>query len=362
MRGDEVVESERSAPVVVTVSGSVAIGSASSTAPAGALRFPAPTPYVVEMVVAGLDRPTGLAKLQDGRLLIAERGGRIRVAEAGVLLEAPAAELADAATGEDDGVSLAVASDFPSTRHVYVGYVAREAGGDRVGRVVRLRELGGTLGEAAVIVDGLPVRSGAPRTRIGPDGSLYVGTEALGAQEADELSARGGKILRFTLRGGVPPDNPFGQSPVFSAGHRDRVDFDWDPGTKAMWYVESDPGGVSLGRPGGAGRGEQVAYFEGVQAAGAAFSVADAPVEWRGSLFLAAPDQECLYRVTGFASSPGQLAIERLFAGSYGRIVALLSGGDGLYFATGSGGASGRGEPADAVYRVRNRAERPQAR
>ena len=351
--GDTVLESARSGPLVVTVSGSVATGSAASTASAGVLRFSEATAYVVEVVVSGLDRPSGLVKLPDGRLLVAERGGRIRVVEAGVLLETPAADLADADSGADGSVSLAVAPDFASTRHIYLSYVARGAGEDRVGRVVRFREVGGTLGEAAVLVDGLPVQSGAPRVRIGPDGALYVGTDALDPENADDLGSQGGKILRLTVQGGVPPDNPFGSSPVFSAGHSGRVGFDWDPDTRVMWHVEANPGGVSLGRQDGAQRNERVAYFEGVQAAGAAFHTAVAPVEWRGSLFLASPDQECLYRVTGLSASPVQPAIERLFANSYGRIVAVVAGDDGLYFAASNGAVNTRGEPAGAVYRVR---------
>ena len=220
-----------------------------------------------------------------------------------------------------------------------------DAGGDRVGRVVRFREVGGTLGEAAVLVDGLPVQSGAPRVRIGPDGALYVGTDALDPEDADDLGSHGGKILRLTVRGGVPPDNPSGSSPVFSAGHRGRVDFDWDPESKAMWHVEANPGGVSLGRQDGARRSERVAYFEGVQAAEVAFHTAVAPVEWRGSLFLASPDQECLYRVTGLSVSPVQPAIERLFANSYGRIVAVVAGDDGLYFAASNGAVNTAASP-----------------
>jgi glucose/arabinose dehydrogenase len=351
-RDGEVVESARSAPLVVTVAGSVASGSAASAAQAGVLRFAAATPYVVETVVSGLDRPSGLARLPDGRLLVAERGGRIRIVEAGVLLEAPAAGLADADAGEDERVSLAVAPDFASTRHVYVSYVERDAGGDRIGRVVRFREVAGSLGEAAVLVDGLPVQLGAPRVRIGPDGALYIGTDALDLEDGDDLGSQGGKILRLTERGGVPPDNPSGSSPVFSAGHRGRVDFDWDPVTKAMWHVEAYPEGVSLGRQDGAPRSERVAYFEGVQTTGAAFSVSGAPMDWRGSLFLASPDQECLYRVTGLSSSPVQPSIERLFANSYGRIVAVVSGDDGLYFAASNGATNDRGEPAGAVYRI----------
>jgi glucose/arabinose dehydrogenase len=351
--GDTVLESAKSAPLVVTVSGSIASGSAASTASAGVLRFSEATPHIVEMIVSGLDRPSGLARLPDGRLLVAERRGRIRMAEAGVLLEVPAAELADADAGEDENVSLAVAPDFTSTRHVYVSYVARGAGGDRVGRVVRFREVGGTLGEAAVLVDGLPVQSGAPRVRIGPDGALYVGTDALDPEDGDDLGSQGGKILRLTVRGGVPPDNPSGSSPVFSAGHRGRVDFDWDRDTRAMWHVEAYPGGVSLGRQDGARPSERVAYFEGAQTAGAAFHAAVASAEWRGGLFLASADQECLYRVTGLSMSPVQPAIERLFANSYGRIVAVVAGDDGLYFAASNGATNDRGEPPGAVYRVR---------
>jgi len=351
--GDTVLESAKSAPLVVTVSGSIASGSAASTASAGVLRFSEATPHVVEMIVSGLDRPSGLARLPDGRLLVAERGGRIRIVEAGVLLAAPAADLADADSGDDESVSLAVAPDFASTRHVYVGYVARDAERARIGRVVRFREVAGTLGEAAVLVDGLPVQSGAPRLRIGPDGALYVGTDALDPEDADDLGSQGGKILRLTVQGGVPPDNPSGASPVFSAGHHGRVDFDWDPESEAMWHVEANPGGVSLGRQDGARPSERVAYFEGVQAAGAAFYTAVAPATWRGSLFLASPDQECLYRVSGLSMSPVQPVIERLFANSYGRIIAVVAGDDGLYFAVSNGAANHRGEPADAVYRVR---------
>jgi hypothetical protein len=280
-----VLESARSAPVTYTVgptgfaSGSAGAtaaipgagtGSPSGDTSSGAGQATGESGFIVETVVNGLDRPTGLAKLPDDRLLVAERGGRIRIVEAGLLLEAPAAELADADTGADESVGLAVAPDFASTRHVYVSYVARGAGGDRVGRVVSFREVAGTLGEAAVLVDGLPVQSGAPRLRIGPDGAVYVGTDALDPEDADDLGSYVGKILRFTMQGNVPPDNPFGSSPVFSVGHRGRVDFDWDPESKthlarrslpwgrfagaAGWRTSERTRGVLRGRAGGGSR------------------------------------------------------------------------------------------------------------
>ena len=118
----------------------------------------------------------------------------------------------------------------------------------RIGRVVRFREAGGTLGEAAVILDGLPAQAGALRARIGPDGALYVGTTAFEPRDADNLGSYAGKVLRFTSAGATPPDNPFRASPVFSFGHRGRLDFDWEPATSTLWQVETVPGGVSLGR------------------------------------------------------------------------------------------------------------------
>ncbi len=311
-------------------------------------------PFTIDMVASGLDRPTSLAKLPDGRLLIAERQGRIRIAEAGRLLDAPAAELADADTESDGGLSLAVAPDFATTRHVYVSYTARDAEGSRVGRVIRFREVGGILGESAVVLDGLPAEAGAPRAKFGPDGALYVGTAAPDSKEAGDLGSYSGKLLRFTADGMTPPDNPIRHSPVFSAGYRGRLDFDWEPATKTLWDVETNPDGVSLGRADFERRGERVFRLEGIQVAGVAFHGGAIPAAWRNSLFLASPDQECLYRVSGLSPSPPAPAIERLSAHSYGRIVAVLSGDDGLYFATGNGGTDGQGRPTDAVFRIRD--------
>jgi len=375
--GGSMIESARSAPLVVTVSGSgTASATASATAswstggrvpsapgqPAPTLAGPDAAPYVIEMVVSGLDRPSALAKLPDGRLMIAERGGRIRVADAGVLLAAPAAELADADADGDEGWSLAAAPDFEATRHVFVSYVSRDTGGAQVGRVLRFREAGGTLGERAVILDGLPAHDGtAPRIRFGPDGALYVGTTAVDTRDADDLGSYGGKILRFTATGGAAPGSAVGGSPIISFGHLGpRLEFDWEPGTQGLWSVEAGQRGLLLRRsdPGGSPGGRS-AFLEGIQAAGAAFHTAATPAAWRNSLFLASPEDECLYRVSGLDSAAPEAAVERLFARSYGRITAVLSAADGLYFATGNGGRDANGRPADAVFRVSDKAAHP---
>jgi hypothetical protein len=250
--------------------------------------------------------------------------------------------------------SLAVAPDFAATRQVYVSYAAQDDEGARIGRVVRFREAGGKLGEPAVILDGLPAQADAPLARIGPDGALYVGTAALDPRDAGDLGSYAGKVLRFTSSGGTPADNPFRASPVYSFGHRGRPGFDWEPADGGLWHVEADADGVSLSRQDSGRRSERAAYFEGIQAASVAFHSGATPAAWRGSLFLASPDQQCLYRVTGLGSSTPEPVVERLFAGTYGRVAAVLSADEGFYFATGNGGTDDRGQPTDAVFRVRD--------
>jgi len=356
--GDVVLESERSAPLVVTVAGSGTAGAASqglSAAPGSGVGV-SEAGYVVETVVGGLDSPSALARLPDGRLLVAEHGGVVRVVRGGLLLEEPAVALAGTATGLDsERVSIAVSPNFAATRHVYLGYAALDGDGARIGRVVCFRETGGTLGDPAVVLDGLPAEAAAPRIGIGLDGVIYVAAAAFDPIDADDLGSYAGKILRFSVSGATPADNPIPSSPVFSFGHRGRLAFDWEPASQHLWYVEAEDGGVAVGQTNRGRRGQRLVHLEHLQAVDVAFHSGSALAAWRGSLFLASPDQECLYRVSGLTSSPPGPAVERLFANAYGRIVAVLSADDGLYFATGNGGANATGQPADAVYRVRDK-------
>lgn len=349
------IESARSAPIVVAISSAASASSVAEGARAPETQGPVDSPYVVESVVRGLDRPSALAKLPDGRLLVAERGGRIRVADNGALLEAPALELPDSALGGESDMDLAVAPDFAATRHVFVSYVTRDPEGRRIGRVVRFRETGGMLGESAVILDDLPAQAGPPRVRLGPDGALYVATAASDPSDADDAGSYAGKILRFTTSGATPADNPIPSSPVYSQGHCGRPDFDWGPSNNDLWRIEIDQGGAWLGRQDSGRRGEPVAYLARIQAVDVAFHSGAAPAAWHDNLFLASPDDESLYMVSGLALSPPEPVIERVFAGGFGRIVALLSADDGLYFATGNGGTDASGRAADAVFRVRDR-------
>jgi glucose/arabinose dehydrogenase len=357
-RDGVVFESARSAPIAYnaggTATGSVtqgaqAEGSAGDQSP----KATGERPYAVEPVVTGLDAPSALAELPDGRLLIAERGGVIRLAGAGGLSPEPAADLPDADPAADAAVSIAPAPDFAESRQVFVGYGALDAAGARSGRVVRYREAGGVLGEPAVVVDGLPAGLAAPRVTIGPDRRLYIVTSSGAAVEADAIGSYEGKVLRLALDGTVPADNPFSGSPVYSFGHLGRLAVAWEPVSGVAWFVEDEGAGTALGRVEAGRRGARLVELQTQGPASLAAFSAAAPAGWRGSLFLAAPGEQCLLQVAGLSVSPLAPAVERLFQGEFGRITLVLAAEDGLYFATSNGAARGDGLAGDVVYRVR---------
>ena len=372
-RDGVVLESARSAPITYTAGAS---GFASGTAGATATATPAvpgrPSGHateatdaaesepdvVVETVVTGLDRPSALAQLPDGRLLIAERGGAVRLVESGRLLPEPAARLADADPAGDARVSLALAPDFEASRHVFVAYGTIDDRGTRTGRIVRFREVGGVLGEPAVLVDGLPAAVAAPWVAVGPDGALYVGTSAADAGEADDAASYAGKVLRFALDGTTPADNPVPASPVYSSGYQDTAGSAWDPETGGLWVSESVGSGAFLARVAAADRARERAVRLGPIGAGRlAFIPANAAgvsPAWRGSLLVAAQDQEGLLRVSGLAGSPPAPVVERALAG-LGPVSAVLAAADGVYVAVSSVGSGDAAQPSGAVHRVGER-------
>jgi glucose/arabinose dehydrogenase len=202
----------------------------------------------------------------------------------------------------------------------------------------------------------LPAEAGTPQVKVGPDGKLFVTAPARDGREADDLSSLEGKVLRIEAAGGTPADNPLRFSPVFSSSYTGRVELDWQPATKELWYAESSAQGVTIGLVRAGRAGEPLMRLDGVRSAGMAFHAAVAASGWSGSLFLASPDGQCLLRVTGLSASPPQPVSERLFAGRFGRIVAVLSAADGVYFATASETVAGDGPPSDTVFRVLNTA------
>jgi glucose/arabinose dehydrogenase len=217
-------------------------------------------PLNVRIVADGLVHPWGLAVLPDGRMLVTERPGRLRLVGRDGALSAPLAGVpAVLAQGQGGLLDVALDPDFATNRLVYVSFAEPGDGGASTA-VAR-----GTLGEAGltdvkVIFRQLPKVSGGnhfgSRLAFARDGTLFVTTgERFKFDPAQDLGSHLGKIIRIRPDGAVPPDNPFvgraGARPeIWSYGHRNIQGAAIHPDTGTLWIHEMGPrGGDELNIP-----------------------------------------------------------------------------------------------------------------
>ncbi len=344
--------------------------------------------------IEGLEAPWSLAFLPDGRALVSERPGRIRLIQDGRLQTEPYASFevvsgasADAlarlfsvfADGEGGLMGLAVHPDFPRQPFIYAMQTYEGEGGIR-NRILRLRDGGRTASVEGVVFDGIPgwiVHDGG-RLGFGPDGMLHATTgENFESELAQDLESAAGKILRITPDGAVPDDNPFSGSPIWSYGHRNPQGLAWHPASGALFASEHGPTGEfglqaydevnviwrganygwprAVGAPGLDGLEDPILVWaeDAVPPAGMAFH--------GGDLFLGALGSGALVRISLAPTGEGYrvTAIENWFARSrrdsiLGRIRDVVEGPDGhLYFLTSN--RDGRGDPRpgdDHIYRL----------
>jgi glucose/arabinose dehydrogenase len=261
MDGNSVIESSRSAPLRLTVVGSAAAAAPSSTAQShGELTTADGARLRFELVADGLEFPTALAIARDGRVFVAERGGRIRILHdsavnsdglrrgpggpTGVETNAePALVLDDVLVlGASGGglLGLALDPEFERTRFVYAIYTSASREAAPVFRLARFREAGGRLGERLVLLDQVPASAARPAGAIGfgPDGNLYVAFDDAGdPRHARQLASFNGKILRLNAEGTTPADQP-ASSPIYATDYRSPRGFDWHPVTGALWSAD----------------------------------------------------------------------------------------------------------------------------
>jgi glucose/arabinose dehydrogenase len=213
--------------------------------------------YTVEPVVEGLEVPWDFAWLPDGRMVITERPGRVRIFEDGALRPEPLLTVDGvfAPRGAENGLmSLCLHPRFAENRLVYLSY-GHQGGGERDVRVVRYVMEGDKgserLREDKVIMQGAPAggNHAGCRVRFGPDGKLYITTgEMFQRQLAQDMGSLGGKVLRVNDDGAVPADNPFVGKPgargeIWTVGNRNPQGIDWQPGTGLLFETEHGPSG-----------------------------------------------------------------------------------------------------------------------
>ena len=341
--------------------------------------LPTPPDIRVEAWVTGLEAPWSLVFLPDGRALVSERPGRIRLIQNGHLEKSPYAvfETTRGAYGAGDFflnlftrgegglMGLAVHPKFPTEPYIYAMYTWRGVRGVR-NRIIRLVDRGTHGVFDKIVLGGVPgaLFHNGGRIAFGPDGMLYATTgEIFEMHMAQDLKAFGGKVLRIDPGGGIPSDNPFPNSPVWSYGHRNPQGLAWHPETGALYQSEHGPSGEVgfgahdeiniieegrnygwpriVGAPGRAPYVDPIAMWPNtsVPPAGMTFH--------KGALYVATLRSEALIRLR--IEGRRVLSIERLFAGDeydgvLGRLRDAVDGPDGhLYVLTSN--RDGRGSP-----------------
>ena len=332
----------------------------------------------------GLYHPWGLAFLPDGRMLVTERRGSMRLIDNGKLVAASVEGIPKATEhGQGGLLDVALHPRYAETGWIYWSYNAVEGG--LHGTELARGKLGGTrelprMTDVQVLFKMQPKYDAGIHfgSRIVFDrlGYLYLTLGDRGdspakgaAHRAQQLNVHAGKSIRLHDDGRVPADNPFLKTPgalpeIFTLGHRNMQGAALHPETGRMWTHEHGPqggdeinilsAGANYGWPVityGANYGSGTKIGEGTEKAGmmqpllywvpsiapsgmAFYSGRNFP-KWKGNLFVGALVKQLLMRVT--LDGEKVVAQERLFEGKIGRIRDVREGPDGnLYLLTDS--------------------------
>jgi glucose/arabinose dehydrogenase len=207
----------------------------------------------VETITRGLENPWGLAFLPDGRMLVTERPGRLRIVTKDGTISEPLKGVPQVfAEGQGGLLDVKLDPNFAVNGLVYISYA--EPGDGGAGTAVARGKLGtDSLDNVEVIfrqepkVDG-PNHFGG-RLAFAPDGKLFVTLgERFTFTPAQNLSTDLGKIVRINPDGSVPQDNPFvgkgGARPeIWTYGHRNPQGLAFDPTTGKLLESEFGPKG-----------------------------------------------------------------------------------------------------------------------
>jgi aldose sugar dehydrogenase len=218
-------------------------------------------------VAEGLANPWGLAFLPDGRFLITERTGNLRIVDPDGRVGAPLQGLPPVfASGQGGLLDIAIDPDFARNRFVYWSYAEpAEAGASGAGTAVARGRLDGDAGRERIADARVIFRQ---KDKVGGGGHfgsrlvfdrsarLYItlGDRYTRKDDAQNLSTHFGKIVRIDADGKVPFDNPFAKTPralpeIWSYGHRNVQGAALHPDTGELWATEHGPqGGDELNR------------------------------------------------------------------------------------------------------------------
>jgi glucose/arabinose dehydrogenase len=325
--------------------------------------------FRIVKLVEGLDHPWSLAFLPDGRMLVTERPGRLRVIADGKLEPKPIDGLPEVTQYGQGGLhDVALHPQFEQNRLVYLAYAAR--GADGVGTELARARLGeGRLENLRVLFRQSPKgRAGqhfGGRIVFDRAGYLYLTLGDRGERDRAQLpDDHAGSVIRLHDDGRVPRDNPFAGKPgwkpeKFTLGNRNIQGAALHPQTGELWTHEHGPQGgdeiniiragvnygwpvITYGRNYGLGTriGEgtekqgmaQPLYYwvPSIAPSGMAFYTGGRFPRWKGNLFVGALRDQMLVRLV--LKGEKVVTEERLLKGVLGRIRDVRAGPDGFLY------------------------------
>ncbi|MEM7749740.1 MAG: PQQ-dependent sugar dehydrogenase [Pseudomonadota bacterium] len=352
--------------------------------PAAAVQTQAPKPQQptgakTQVIAKGLVHPWGMQFLPDGRVIVTERPGAIRIVDKSGRVSKPLSGAPKvSARGQGGMLDIALAPDFATSRILFVSYSQPRGRGQNGTSVARLKFVSDTQGDRLedlkVIFKQLPANGGGlhfgSRLAFAPDGKLFV---TLGERYqkfyAQDPKTHYGKIVRINADGSVPQDNPFigdqykALPHIWSIGHRNPQSAAIHPESGKLWTVEHGARGgdeinipqagknygwpvITYGRDySGAKIGvgtqqsgmEQPVYYwdPSIAPSGMAFSWSDKYPQWKGNLFVGALKDRHLARLV--LDGEKVVAEETLLENLRSRIRDVRQGPDGaLYVLTDS--------------------------
>lgn len=333
-----------------------------------------PSGFSQVQVVGGLSNPTVFAFAPDGRIFIAEQGGRLRVVKNGALLATPFVQLSVNASGERGLIGIVLDPNFATNGYIYLYYTVPT--GTIHNRVSRFTANGDVAlaGSERIILELDPLSNATNHNggamQFGKDGKLYVAVgENANRANAQNLDNYLGKILRINPDGSIPTGNPFTtgsdkRKRIWAYGLRNPYTFDFQPGTgrlfvndvgEVTWEEINDAttGGINFGWPNAEGRSTNTAYRNpvytyqhgsgdnrGCAITGGVFfnpTTSNYPASYTGKYFY----QDLCNNWINYIDVSGSTAVRSPFAiGLPGQSLSISLGNDGnLYYLSRNGRA-----------------------
>lgn len=279
-----------------------------------------------EIVAQGLSQPWALAFLPDGRMLVTEKSGQMRIVDAQGKITEPLDGVPAVANGGQGGLlDVVLDPQFAKTQRIYFSYSEPREGGNATAVAYATLEKN-QLSNLKIIFQQQPAMKSnkhfGSRLVFAPDGNLFItlGERGIGQQLAQNVDNDIGKVVRVDREGQVPSDNPFlkkkdARPELWSLGHRNPQGAAINPKSGKLWTNEHGPKGgdeINVPMPGrnygwplitygvnysgtkvGDGESQRIGleqpihfWVPSIAPSGMAFYTASRFPQWQGNLFV----------------------------------------------------------------------------